>query len=205
DTPYSATVRGDRFERETTFGHTGYTGTSYWIDPVNKCFVVLLTNRVHPSDAKGKVSRVRREVATAVAEAFLGPAPVGEPASAGGSVSTSRATDRPAKAGSPTVLCGIDVLERDHFRQLDDRRIALITNQTGRTIDGRRTLDLLAGAKNCKLVKLFSPEHGLFGKPDEKVGNMDEEKNGLPALSLYGETTSPIDDVLEVIDTDRMG
>ena len=82
DTGYSPSVRGERFEKGTTFGHTGYTGTSFWIDPVNKCFVVLLTNRVHPSDEKGKVTRVRREVATAVAEAFLGPH--GEPASAGG-------------------------------------------------------------------------------------------------------------------------
>ena len=73
DTPYTPSVRGDRFDRGTTFGHTGYTGTSYWIDPVHKCFVVLLTNRVHPTDKQGKVSRVRREVATAVAEAFLGP------------------------------------------------------------------------------------------------------------------------------------
>src|SRR2546429_7993421 len=73
DTRYSPAVRGERFERGTTFGHTGYTGTSFWIDPVHKCFVVLLTNRVHPSDKQGKVSRVRRAVATAVADAFLGP------------------------------------------------------------------------------------------------------------------------------------
>jgi uncharacterized protein YbbC (DUF1343 family)/CubicO group peptidase (beta-lactamase class C family) len=199
DTPYSSTVRGDRFARAKTFGHTGYTGTSYWIDPVNKCFVVLLTNRVHPSDAKGKVSRVRREVATAVAEAFLGP--LGEPASAGGAAFVAGAADPPAKAGSPIVLCGIDVLERDHFRQLDDRRIALITNQTGLTVDGRRTVDLLAGAKNCKLVKIFSPEHGLFGKVDEKVGNTVEEKTGLPVLSLYGKTTRPTDEMLEGVDT----
>ena len=56
DTGYSPSVRGDRFEKGTTFGHTGYTGTSFWIDPVNKCFLVLLTNRVHPSDKAGKVS-----------------------------------------------------------------------------------------------------------------------------------------------------
>jgi len=31
-----------------TFGHTGYTGTMVWIDPVNECFVILLTNRVYP-------------------------------------------------------------------------------------------------------------------------------------------------------------
>jgi uncharacterized protein YbbC (DUF1343 family)/CubicO group peptidase (beta-lactamase class C family) len=173
-TPYSSSVRGDRFEPGTTFGHTGYTGTSFWIDPVNKCFVVLLTNRVHPTDAKGKVSMVRRAVATAVAEAFLGPAP---------------------------VLNGIDVLEKDNFKPLDGAKIALITNQSGLTLDGRRTLDVLFNAKNCKVVKIFSPEHGLFGKLDEKVGNTVEEKTGLPVLSLYGKTTRPNDEMLEGVDT----
>jgi uncharacterized protein YbbC (DUF1343 family) len=188
DTPYSPQARGLRFERGTTFGHTGYTGTSFWIDPVNKCFVVLLTNRVHPTDAQGKVARVRREVATAVAEAFLGPAP-----------STIQSTG--ADLESTQVLCGIDVLERDHFRALDDRHIALITNQTGRTIDGRSTLEVLAAAKNCKIVKIFSPEHGLFGKLDEKVGNTTEPNTGLPVLSLYGKTTRPSDEMLEGVDT----
>ena len=77
----------------------------------------------------------------------------------------------------------------------------MITNQTGLTIDGRRTVDLLASAHNCKLVKIFSPEHGLFGKLDEKVGNTVEEKTGLPVLSLYGETRRPSAEMLEGIDT----
>src|SRR5439155_3639570 len=107
DTGYSASVRGDRFERGTTFGHTGYTGTSYWIDPVHKCFVVLLTNRVHPTDAHSKeVSHLRRVVATIVAEAFLGPAP-------------ASAQSAGADMDSTPVLCGIDILERDHFKQLE--------------------------------------------------------------------------------------
>lgn len=70
NTGYS-TARGDRFAKFTTFGHTGWTGTSLWVDPANDCFLVLLTNRVHP-DGKGDVKALRREVATAVAEAFLG-------------------------------------------------------------------------------------------------------------------------------------
>jgi CubicO group peptidase (beta-lactamase class C family) len=71
-TGYSS-ARGDRFAKMTTFGHTGFTGTSFWIDPKNDCFVVLLTNRVHP-DGKGDVKELRRAVATAVANAFLGTA-----------------------------------------------------------------------------------------------------------------------------------
>ena len=72
DTPYSG-PRGDRFERGTTFGHTGFTGTAFWIDPRHKCFYILLTNSVHP-DGKGNVLALRRKVGTLAAEALLGPA-----------------------------------------------------------------------------------------------------------------------------------
>jgi len=78
DTGFSS-ARGERFARGTTFGHTGYTGTMFWIDPVNDCFFVLLTNRVHPDD-KGDVKQLRKRVATSVAEAYLGPAPTPQPA-----------------------------------------------------------------------------------------------------------------------------
>ncbi len=77
-----SSARGDRFDRGTTFGHTGYTGTMLWIDPKNDCFVVLLANRVHPRDRNSKsVTQLRRKVATVVAEALLGKAPATQPAS----------------------------------------------------------------------------------------------------------------------------
>jgi CubicO group peptidase (beta-lactamase class C family) len=71
-TAYSPAPRGERFERGTTYGHTGYTGTSYWIDPVHGCFYVFLTNRVNPDD-KANVTPLRRKIATIVGEALLGP------------------------------------------------------------------------------------------------------------------------------------
>lgn len=71
DTPYSS-PRGDRFEKGKTFGHTGFTGTSVWIDPEHDCFVILLTNSVHP-EGKGNVIKLRRDVATVAGEAVLGP------------------------------------------------------------------------------------------------------------------------------------
>jgi beta-glucosidase-like glycosyl hydrolase/CubicO group peptidase (beta-lactamase class C family) len=48
------------------FGHTGFTGTSIWVDPERDLFVVLLTNRVHPTRANGAIAAVRRNVADAV-------------------------------------------------------------------------------------------------------------------------------------------
>jgi CubicO group peptidase (beta-lactamase class C family) len=70
-----ASVRGERFEAGKTLGHTGYTGTMFWMDPHNGCFMIFLTNRVHPDD-KADIKKLRREVATKVAEAMLGPGKV---------------------------------------------------------------------------------------------------------------------------------
>jgi CubicO group peptidase (beta-lactamase class C family) len=53
-----------------SFGHTGFTGTSIWIDPATQIFIVFLSNRVHP-DGKGDVTPLRAKVATAVAAALV--------------------------------------------------------------------------------------------------------------------------------------
>jgi CubicO group peptidase (beta-lactamase class C family) len=69
DTDYS-TVRGDLFGLRS-YGHSGYTGTSIWIDPETLTSVVLLTNRVHPDD-KGDIIALRSKVANVVAAAIGG-------------------------------------------------------------------------------------------------------------------------------------
>ena len=50
------------------FGHTGFTGTSLWIDPERELYVVLLTNRVHPTPANSAIKEVRRAVHDAIIE-----------------------------------------------------------------------------------------------------------------------------------------
>ena len=174
DTAYSS-PRGHRYPRGTSYCHTGFTGTSLWIDPASDSFVVLLANRVHP-DGKGNTVALRRAVATAVCDVIL-------------------------PSTKPSVLTGIDVLVRDNFKQLEGRKIALITNHTGRDAQGRRTVDLLHDAKNVNLLKLFSPEHGLYGVLDTKVGHGVDEKTKLPVFSLYGDTRRPTKESLEGIDT----
>ncbi len=52
------------------FGHTGFTGTSLWIDPDRGVYVVLLTNRVHPSRANDAIKQVRPTVHDAVMDAL---------------------------------------------------------------------------------------------------------------------------------------
>ncbi len=70
--PY-ASVAGDFFGT-TSFGHSGYTGTSIWIDPAAQAAVILLTNWVHPDDkSQGRIIAVRSRVANAVAAAIIQP------------------------------------------------------------------------------------------------------------------------------------
>lgn len=105
-----------------------------------------------------------------------------------------------AQSGAPT-LPGVDALSGADAAVLQGRKVGLITNHTGRTADGRRTVDVLAATAGVSLVALFSPEHGWEGKVDEKVGDGKDEKTGLPVYSLYGETRTPTDAMLAGVDT----
>ena len=67
-TPFSG-PRGDLFPVGSV-GHTGFTGTSLWIDPVSEVFVILFTNRVHP-DGEGSVISLRKRVASVVAASVM--------------------------------------------------------------------------------------------------------------------------------------
>jgi uncharacterized protein YbbC (DUF1343 family)/CubicO group peptidase (beta-lactamase class C family) len=173
-TSYSAN-RGTLFRRGVSFGHTGFTGTSLWIDPETQTVVVFLSNRVHP-DGKANVSRLRGRVAT-LAAAALEPPPAAE------------------------VLTGIDVLERDGFAALKGRKVALVTNHSGQDRDGRSTIDLLHKAEGVTLAALFSPEHGIRGAVDEKVDDSKDERTGLPVYSLYGKRRKPDAETLRGVDT----
>jgi uncharacterized protein YbbC (DUF1343 family) len=171
--------RGDLFPATQTFGHTGFTGTSIWIDPGTQTAVIFLSNRVHPH-GKGNVTRLRGQVATIAAAAL---------------------PTQPATTDRSETLCGIDVLVREQFAILKGRRVGLITNQTGRDRDGRTTIDLLHKAPGLTLVALFSPEHGIRGALDEKVSDTQDKLTGLPIYSLYGERRKPTAETLRGIDT----
>jgi CubicO group peptidase (beta-lactamase class C family) len=69
DSPYAGS-RGDIFPIGS-YGHTGWTGGSLWIDPFSKTFVIFLSNRNHPTEA-GNVVALRRELGTLAAEAVVG-------------------------------------------------------------------------------------------------------------------------------------
>ncbi len=143
-TGYSSN-RGDFFP-VGSYGHTGFTGTSLWIDPASETFVVFLSNRVHPKvDPKqpADVNSLRGRVASIAASAIVAP-----PYSASAEVLAQRNERLTFPANTPRssraiALNGIDVLERDAFARLKGRRVGLITNQTGLDREGRSTIDLL--------------------------------------------------------------
>ena len=82
-----------------------------------------------------------------------------------------------------------------------DRRVGLITNQTGIARDGSRSIDLLL-SHGIELVTLFGPEHGIRGDIAEgrRVAGGVDEGSGLPVYSLYGETFEPTAEMLAGID-----
>ena len=183
-----------------SFGHTGFTGTSLWIDPASGLFVVFLSNRVHP-DGKGDVTSLRSRVATIAASTLTSrPSSVRDSLFTGTDFGSSAAITAPPHA--QPVLTGIDVLRADGFRLLKGKRIGLVTNHTGRARDGSTTIDLLhnSSTQGHRLMALFSPEHGIRGALEANVPSTKDEKTGLPIHSLYGDTRRPTDAMLQGID-----
>src|SRR5712675_2089290 len=109
---------------------------------------------------------------------------------------------RERKSGRPgRVQTGLDVLEAQKFAPLRNKHVGLITNHTGVDSQGRSTADLLSHAPGVHLVALFSPEHGLAGRNDEKISSSKDAATGLPIFSLYGDNLRPTDEMLRGIDT----
>ena len=94
---------------------------------------------------------------------------------------------------------GIDVLRAESFDRLKGAHIGLVTNASARARDGTATLDVLRAAPNVTLSAIFSPEHGILGVKEGKVG--DSTYHGVPVYSLYGERSSPTGSTLDGIDT----
>ena len=184
DSRYSAN-RGDLFP-VGSFGHTGFTGTSIWLDPASRTFVVFLSNRVHP-DGGGRVVALRGRVATLAAAAVMDRA-------------VGQMPPRTDQRG-PRVDTGIDMLRAEQFARLRGARVALLTNRSGLARDGARTIDLLQAAPDVEVAVLLSPEHGLGADAEGSVADARDPLTGLPIYSLYGETRRPTARMLERVDT----
>jgi uncharacterized protein YbbC (DUF1343 family) len=180
DSPYSSN-RGELFPIGS-YGHTGFTGTSMWLDPFSRSYVIILTNAVHPHRGHS-ITSLRSRVATIVAASFGITAP---------SVKLTGYNETIVGPGlhhevepKAEVLTGLDVLSEDNFAALRGKRIGLITNQTGVGRDGRRNIDLMLAA-GIQVTALFSPEHGLAGAEDRSdISDTKDPASGLPVFSLY--------------------
>jgi uncharacterized protein YbbC (DUF1343 family) len=174
DSGYSR-PRGDVFPIGS-YGHTGFTGGFFWIDPYSKTFYIFLSNRVHPN-GKGNVLALQRTLGTLAGRAvgYFKPVPKGIDWIMGGADASN----------------GIDVLIAQRFEPLRGMRVGLITNQTGIDRAGNPTIDLLRSAPGVTLVSIFSPEHGITGVLDSSVEDTTDPSSGLPIYSLYGGTRRP--------------
>jgi uncharacterized protein YbbC (DUF1343 family) len=176
--------RGDLLS-DSAYGHGGFTGNVFWIDPEKDFYFIFLSNRLHP-DGKGLVNPLAGQILNAVVGAM--------------SESTTELVSVGQSQGQ--TLTGADVLVRDGFRQLAGQRIGLITNHTGRMRDGQNIVNALSQSADVRLTALFSPEHGFEGKLDiEKVSDSKDAATGLKILSLYGQTRRPTAEMCENVDT----
>ncbi|SEF49546.1 transporter, SSS family [Bryocella elongata] len=198
-----------------SFGHTGFTGTTLWIDPTSDSYVILLSNAVHPRGAT-PISALRGEVATAAAEALSKPCErntVCDPRVWVESDEVEVRNDPGYQSGPPDpTSTGIDVLERlgnsnPLLKLATERgaeparcfgghcyyplRIGVLTNQSGIDAQGKRTIDILnsRGFREdlIDLETIFTPEHGLSAQQDttHQLAEKDQATN-LPVISLYG-------------------
>ena len=197
DSPFSSN-RGTLFP-VGSFGHTGFTGTSLWIDPQSDSYVIILTNAVHP-DGGGHTVALRSRIADAAAQA------IGIKTQESGQLTQltgyneSLTGARRWQARNGDVKTGIDVLEAEKFLTLQGLakkhggrlRMGLLTSAVGVDRDGHRTIDVLAhdahrADPSLTLTTLFSPEHGLQGNQDtENISNTTDATTGLPVISLFG-------------------
>jgi SSS family transporter len=201
-----------------SFGHTGFTGTTLWMDPGSDTYVVLLANAIHPR-GNPPISTLRGEVATAAAQALglsqkpviLSEAP--EPREGAKSKDPENSSTTSAAQSISTTntqshtLTGIDVLESTHFAALNGlHHIAVLTNQNGLDSAGHRTIDILASLtpNTQHLTTIFTPEHGLSGVLDQdRVASTTDAATHLPVISLYGPKDSdkrPSHDQLKDLD-----
>jgi uncharacterized protein YbbC (DUF1343 family)/CubicO group peptidase (beta-lactamase class C family) len=190
DSPFSSN-RGDLLP-VGSYGHTGFTGTSIWIDPTTETYIILLTNAVHP---RGKTNAIalRSKVSTAIAAAL--PLTASEKEALRWKSITgyneAQSAARRMSVRNGTVKTGIDVLEDHGFDVLQiagrKKKIGILTNQNGVDAEGRRDIDVLAHAPGVSLEAIFSPEHGPAGTLDtESVSNSTDAATGVSVYVVYG-------------------
>jgi len=145
-------------------GHTGWTGTSIWVDLDSGIYSILLGNTCHPSRDNRNNRSFRQE--------FYGP------------VAKTLFTD------STNTHTGLDRLVWDGFDLVRGKRLALLTNAASVDELGRPMIDVLRMAEDAPIRYVYTPEHGLnvTAEAGERVAS---ERGPAPVVSLYGDQAAP--------------
>jgi len=170
--PWSSATEGFLPSRDA-IGHTGWTGTSIWIDLESGLYAILLSNTCHPSRDKRKNEVLRHVFYGTVAKEFF-----------------------PSKAN---VHSGLDRVLRNEFDGLHGKKVALLTNHAAVDQLERHILDVLGFDPATRLELIFSPEHGLKGQ-FEAGEPVVSESGDVRIISLYGARKAPTREELAGID-----
>ena len=182
-----------------SFGHTGFTGTSMWMDPERDLFAhpahqPRAPHAGEPADQPRPLPPGRRR----------GP-------SAGGAVISRRRVLATLAAGlaprprfvfgGTGVQVGLERIEAEQGGALRGRRVGLLAHAASVTTDGRHAVDVLRGA-GVDVRRLFGPEHGPRGRAaaGEEVASGVDAATGLPFVSLYGKKNKPTPADVEGLD-----
>lgn len=157
----------------SSFGFSGWTGTSLWMDRETGLFAILLGNTCHPTRAARDNHSLRRTFYAAVADAFY--------------------------PGRFATHSGLDRLVDEDFSPLRGQRVGLLTHRAAVDQFGGHILDVLRRAPDVDLRAVFSPEHGL--RSDAEAGaKVSGQAGAVPVVSLYGEQKAPTAEQLADLD-----
>jgi uncharacterized protein YbbC (DUF1343 family)/CubicO group peptidase (beta-lactamase class C family) len=208
DSPFSSN-RGDLLPLGS-FGHTGFTGTSVWIDPTTQTYIILLTNAVHPR-GKGNAIALRSKVATEVAAA-LNLNPTEKEALRWKSVTgynEAQSAARRMSTRNGTVKTGIDVLEEHNFDLLKTPQVQAVqvpaepaqAGQTAAQVDAAQNQPLQAQAAQVKKrIGIVTNQTGLDADGRRTIDVLAQA----PAVSLDA-IFSPEHGVTGTLDTTHVG
>ncbi|MGH9467684.1 MAG: exo-beta-N-acetylmuramidase NamZ domain-containing protein, partial [Terriglobales bacterium] len=189
DTPFSSN-RG-AFLPVGSYGHTGFTGTSLWIDPTSNTYIIILANDTYPHQRTHlkRILAMRSDIATVTAAILaLNDGSTWNNVEQGleriTGYNDTEAGGRRVIYRNGQVLTGLDVAKARRFRLLRGKRVGLITNPTGLDREGNRNIDDMV-ADGIHVTAAFSPEHGWSGTLNGPVGNARDASTGVPVFSTY--------------------
>lgn len=189
DSPFSSNRGG--FLPIGSYGHTGFTGTSLWIDPSSNTYIIILANDTYPErrPTLKSILALRSEIATVTAAVLAPSDPDTFHRLESGLERITGYNDpesgsRRALYRNGQVLTGLDVARARGFRLLRGKNVGLVTNPTGLDRDGHRNLDDMIAA-GIHVTAAFSPEHGWSGALDGPVGNSHDVVTAVPVFSAY--------------------